>query len=239
MSRSVWRSSLDRRSRSISRGVCVLRTVNSMFGCGRPSLGHASGASWTDIGEALGVTKQAAWALQNQDVREMLDAARQRSGLLTNKPNGSRMRSPPPTTARYGPQRARGPNGLPAGTQKCTCGCLSLPRRRLSGDRRLHTDPGSYRDGSAFYVGGLLRREAFVSVPTSCARRAERGRTGRDVGRHGGVPPPSRARWVLRWFLVLARSLGQVRRDGRTTGEHVPQLGCELGDASSEMWGST
>lgn len=39
------------------------------------------GASWADIGEALGVTKQAAWALYNEDIRGMLDSARQRSGL--------------------------------------------------------------------------------------------------------------------------------------------------------------
>lgn len=39
------------------------------------------GASWTQIGEALGVTKQAAWALYNKDVREALEAVRQRSGL--------------------------------------------------------------------------------------------------------------------------------------------------------------
>lgn len=39
------------------------------------------GASWADIGEALGVTKQAAWALYNEDLRGMLGAARQRSGL--------------------------------------------------------------------------------------------------------------------------------------------------------------
>ncbi len=39
------------------------------------------GASWAEIGEALGVTKQAAWALYSRDVREALDAVRQRSGL--------------------------------------------------------------------------------------------------------------------------------------------------------------
>ncbi|TVR18876.1 MAG: hypothetical protein EA387_14020 [Nitriliruptor sp.] len=39
------------------------------------------GASWAEIGEALGVTKQAAWALYNKDVREALEAVRQRSGL--------------------------------------------------------------------------------------------------------------------------------------------------------------
>ncbi len=39
------------------------------------------GAAWSEVGDALGVTKQAAWALYNQDVRETLDAVRQRSGL--------------------------------------------------------------------------------------------------------------------------------------------------------------
>lgn len=39
------------------------------------------GASWSDIGDALGVTKQAAWASYNQDVRETLAAARPSSGL--------------------------------------------------------------------------------------------------------------------------------------------------------------
>ncbi len=39
------------------------------------------GASWSQIGEALGVTKQAAWALYNVGVREALDSARERSGL--------------------------------------------------------------------------------------------------------------------------------------------------------------
>jgi hypothetical protein len=39
------------------------------------------GASWAEIGRALGVSRQAAWALYNNDVRETLDAVRQRSGL--------------------------------------------------------------------------------------------------------------------------------------------------------------
>ena len=39
------------------------------------------GASWSEIGEALGVTKQAAWALYNADVREALANARRRSRL--------------------------------------------------------------------------------------------------------------------------------------------------------------
>ena len=43
------------------------------------------GASWAEIGEALGVTKQAAWALYNKDVREALEAVRQRSGLTDEK----------------------------------------------------------------------------------------------------------------------------------------------------------
>lgn len=39
------------------------------------------GASWSDIGDALGVTKQAAWSSYNQDVRVALADARGRSGL--------------------------------------------------------------------------------------------------------------------------------------------------------------
>lgn len=39
------------------------------------------GASWSEIGEALSVTKQAAWQLYNDDVREMPADVRERSGL--------------------------------------------------------------------------------------------------------------------------------------------------------------
>lgn len=39
------------------------------------------GASWSQIGDALGITKQAAWKLYNEDVRELLTEIRQRSGL--------------------------------------------------------------------------------------------------------------------------------------------------------------
>lgn len=39
------------------------------------------GASWSEIGEALGVTKQAAWQLYNDDIRDMLAQVRDRSGL--------------------------------------------------------------------------------------------------------------------------------------------------------------
>jgi hypothetical protein len=39
------------------------------------------GASWSEIGEALGVSKQAAWALYNDNVRALLVATRERSGL--------------------------------------------------------------------------------------------------------------------------------------------------------------
>lgn len=39
------------------------------------------GASWSQIGAALGVTKQAAWAMYNQDVRTALENARSRSEL--------------------------------------------------------------------------------------------------------------------------------------------------------------
>lgn len=43
------------------------------------------GASWSDIGDALGVTKQAAWASYNEDVREVLTVTRSRSGLSDEK----------------------------------------------------------------------------------------------------------------------------------------------------------
>ena len=39
------------------------------------------GASWSEIGEALGVSKQAAWKLYNEDVLELLGEIRQRSGI--------------------------------------------------------------------------------------------------------------------------------------------------------------
>lgn len=39
------------------------------------------GASWSEIGEALDVSKQAAWASYNEDVRRILVASRHRSGL--------------------------------------------------------------------------------------------------------------------------------------------------------------
>ena len=39
------------------------------------------GSSWAQIGDALGVTKQAAWALYNEGVRDALEAMRQRTGL--------------------------------------------------------------------------------------------------------------------------------------------------------------
>jgi len=39
------------------------------------------GASWSQIGEALGVSKQAAWKLYNDDVRGLLVEVRQRSRL--------------------------------------------------------------------------------------------------------------------------------------------------------------
>ena len=42
---------------------------------------HLQGAAWSEIGEALGVSKQAAWKLYNEDVRDLLGEIRQRSGL--------------------------------------------------------------------------------------------------------------------------------------------------------------
>ena len=42
---------------------------------------RAQTSSWAQIADALGVTKQAAWALYNQDVRDRLDAVRQRNEL--------------------------------------------------------------------------------------------------------------------------------------------------------------
>ena len=40
-----------------------------------------SGRSWAAIGEALGVTRQAAWQLYNADLRLGIDHARKRSGM--------------------------------------------------------------------------------------------------------------------------------------------------------------
>jgi len=39
------------------------------------------GASWSEIGDALGVSRQSAWQLYSQDLRAMLDRAAERSGL--------------------------------------------------------------------------------------------------------------------------------------------------------------
>jgi uncharacterized NAD(P)/FAD-binding protein YdhS len=49
----------------------------------RQTITHArqQGASWAQIGDALGVTKQAAWALYHEGVQDTLDAVRERSGL--------------------------------------------------------------------------------------------------------------------------------------------------------------
>ena len=42
---------------------------------------RAAGSTWSAIGEALGVTRQAAWQLYNADLRRAVDEARRRSGL--------------------------------------------------------------------------------------------------------------------------------------------------------------
>ena len=44
------------------------------------------GSSWAQIGDALGVTKQAAWALYNEGVRDALEAMRQRTRLTDQQP---------------------------------------------------------------------------------------------------------------------------------------------------------
>ena len=40
-----------------------------------------AGRSWSEIGEALGVSRQAAWQLYNSPLRSAVDEARARSGL--------------------------------------------------------------------------------------------------------------------------------------------------------------
>lgn len=60
---------------------CVRRTGSSMCGSGRPSREHANGTRRGRRSDKLGVSKQAAWALYNDDVRETLSTVRQRSGL--------------------------------------------------------------------------------------------------------------------------------------------------------------
>lgn len=45
------------------------------------ALARQQGVAWSEIGEALGVSKQAAWKLYNEDVRDLLGEVRQRSGL--------------------------------------------------------------------------------------------------------------------------------------------------------------
>lgn len=62
----------------------ALRVVESQLDAWqRQAIAEArrGGASWSEIGEALGVSKQAAWASYNEDVRRTLTAARQRSGV--------------------------------------------------------------------------------------------------------------------------------------------------------------
>ena len=49
-----------------------------MSSCSNPAL---SARAPLLIGDALGVSKQAAWKSYNEDVRELLDDVRQRSGL--------------------------------------------------------------------------------------------------------------------------------------------------------------
>ena len=44
-----------------------------------------AGASWTEIGEAMGVTKQAAWSAYNADVRAILAKTSRRSGLTEDE----------------------------------------------------------------------------------------------------------------------------------------------------------
>ncbi|HEX9889660.1 MAG TPA: hypothetical protein VGA69_09300 [Nitriliruptorales bacterium] len=61
-----------------------LRAVDKQLGLWqREAIAGAreQGASWAEIGDALGVSKQAAWKLYNEDVRAMLAEVRQRSGL--------------------------------------------------------------------------------------------------------------------------------------------------------------
>ncbi|MGH8906592.1 MAG: hypothetical protein ACRD0K_08755 [Egibacteraceae bacterium] len=43
------------------------------------------GASWAAIGEALGMSRQAAWEYYNADLRRQLEQARQRSGLTEDE----------------------------------------------------------------------------------------------------------------------------------------------------------
>jgi DNA-directed RNA polymerase specialized sigma24 family protein len=44
-----------------------------------------AGASWSEIGEAMGVTKQAAWSAYNADVRAMLERIHERNNDLTEE----------------------------------------------------------------------------------------------------------------------------------------------------------
>ena len=46
---------------------------------------RTQGRSWTEIGAALGVSKQAAWQLYNADIAAMLDRISERSGLTEDE----------------------------------------------------------------------------------------------------------------------------------------------------------
>ena len=46
---------------------------------------RAAGRSWTEIGAALGVSKQAAWQLYSADISTMLDDVAERAGLTEDE----------------------------------------------------------------------------------------------------------------------------------------------------------
>lgn len=48
---------------------------------------RSQGRSWSEIGMALGVSKQAAWELYNVEVTALLDRVAQRSGLSDDEAN--------------------------------------------------------------------------------------------------------------------------------------------------------
>ena len=96
-------------------------------------------ASWSQIGDALGGTQQAAWALYNEGVRNALDAVRQRSGFTDEQTQRLADEEREALRARRGPSWTRTcPSrqwwrrglGRPAGLRRC--------RPPLSGSRRRH-----------------------------------------------------------------------------------------------------
>ena len=63
------------------RGLCAAQRQLDLWQRETIAQARQQGAAWSEIGEALGVSKQAAWKLFNEDVRDLLGEVRRCSGL--------------------------------------------------------------------------------------------------------------------------------------------------------------